>query len=328
MRMPRLSEAMTQLSQFMKSSPLFSPTGLQRLWGILCACLATALLAGPLPAHEAVPASAQQGMFAEIAEYARLANAAYEGKAQIIKALQADGYSLVLEDTIPNLEVKYFLATQAQTGAQVVVVRGTNNAENALVDVVLQLTEDKQTGIRLHRGFADAAKGIYQRLQGKLNKHKPVITTGHSLGGAVALILAMYLDVDHYPVQKVITFGQPKVTNISGAQKFSHLNLVRVVTARDLVPLVPPLDPMDLKNVDIFWHLGQEIILLPGNEYAVLTGLDSMLRASGIMGEQLSQENLKWHRMAAYLKNIKAKQTQAIQVPYKTEFDFFGLFGK
>ena len=81
----------------------------------------------------------------------------------------------------------------------------------------------KHAEIRLHQGFAQAAESLYLAIRPHLNKNYKITTTGHSLGGAVALILAMYLDKDHYLLDKVVTFGQPKVTNVTGAQHYRHL---------------------------------------------------------------------------------------------------------
>jgi triacylglycerol lipase len=265
--------------------------------------------------------------FVAIERYAQLANAAYENAAAIRPTVTALGYRLDRVGSIPGVEVSYFLATDAASKTQVIAVRGTANVENALVDVALQLTADSHAGVRLHGGFAQAAAGVYGEIKLLLRKDYRISTTGHSLGGAVALILAMYLDVDGYRLGPVVTFGQPKVTNIAGAQKFRHLQLTRVVTPHDLVPLVPPFDPVDVNNLDIYWHLGTELVLLPGKDYALLEGLDSMLRASGFFARRPDQENLQHHQMALYLSLLRQKLGGATRVPYQNKLNLFNLLG-
>jgi hypothetical protein len=71
----------------------------------------------------------------------------------------------------------------------------------------------------------------------------------------------MYLDAGGYSVGEVITFGQPMVAKISGSREYAHLDVTRVVTPKDMVPLVPLLNPMDLMNINICWHLGIEFVL-------------------------------------------------------------------
>lgn len=237
----------------------------------------------------------------------------------------AQGYSLSKHGTIPGLELTYSLLTNDTRKSHIITVRGTSNIENALVGIALNLVADKRIGISLHHGFAQSAESIYQALQPNLNKDYKISTTGHSLGGATALILAMYLDTDQYQLDKIITFGQPKVTNIAGTQRYQHLDVIRVVTPGDLVPLVPPLDPADLTKVDIYWHLGKELILLTDREYSLIGGLDSMLRATKIFGEAINMDNLHHHQMAHYLKLIDSKISDATLVPYKNDFNFFGL---
>jgi triacylglycerol lipase len=269
-----------------------------------------------------------QARFRMLYDYALLANATYLGRDAIEKAVHDQGYSLTVAGEAPGYAVSYFVATNAADKTQVIAVRGTSNAENALVDFAFQLLPDEATGIDLHQGFAKSARAIYEQIRPKLNKDYHISTTGHSLGGAAALVLAMYLDVDGYTVDKVITFGQPKVTNITGSLKFEHLNVTRVVRPKDMVPLVPPLDPLDLKNLSIFWHIGTEIILLDGDRYAEIDGIDSMLRATSFLNKTPNEENLQNHMMAGYLSLIKQKLDHAERVPWKNDFNFFGWGSK
>ncbi len=210
--------------------------------------------------------------FVAIQSYARLAGVAYQDEAAIKKELAAQNYVLDKVIDVPGYLVSGFVASNAATRTQVIVVRGTANEENAFVDVALKLLPDKKTGVKLHQGFSKSASDFYQKALPFLHKDYHIITVGHSLGGAVAVVLAMYLDVDHFNVEKVITFGQPKVTNVTGARKFADLNITRVVTPKDVVPLVPPLDPMDIMKLDVYWHMGKEIVLLDNHQYAVLEG--------------------------------------------------------
>jgi hypothetical protein len=265
--------------------------------------------------------------FVAIEEQAEFAAAAYLGEADVRRLVEAKSYELDLFHTIGDTQLSFFLATSEAQKVQVVSVRGTSNVENAMVDIALRLLADDKTGSRLHQGFAYAARQIYARLQPRLNPDYPIRTTGHSLGGAVALILAMYLDVDGFHVDRVVTFGQPKVTNLTGAVRMQHLDITRVVTPDDLVPLVPPFDPLDIQNIDIYWHAGREVLLLEGNRYAVLEGADSMLRATKFTQKPLTENNVKNHYMDLYLGLVRAKLNSPRQVQYRNSFNLFNLFG-
>lgn len=262
-------------------------------------------------------------MFVEILQFARLANAAYGNRASIEKMVAAQEYRLVHYANLPKLQVSFYLASDDKYKTHIVAVRGTSNVENALVDIAIQLIKNDKSGILLHNGFAVSAKAIYQDIKPKLNKQYKIRTTGHSLGGAVAAVLAMYLKTDGYQVERVVTFGQPKVTNFSGSRKLDELEIWRVVTPGDLVPLVPPLDMADINNLNIYWHSGREIILLEGKQYSITSGIESMLRATKFLAQPLSEKNLRHHQMSYYLALIETKTSNAQWIPYKNDLSIF-----
>lgn len=264
--------------------------------------------------------------FPLLKEYGAFCKATYQTEKDVRRLGEARHYTLSQSGNIPQLEVSYFLLTSDKSRMQIIAVRGTSNIENALVDIALKLKPNEKVGIRLHTGFSQAAEEIYQEVKPLLEPGYAISTTGHSLGGAVALILAMYLEVDHFNPGQVVTFGQPKVTNIAGARKFDHLNVIRVVMPRDLVPLVPPLDAMDINDLDIYWHLGKEVILLKNIDYAVLEGMNSMLRATRFTQEQLTEKNLQHHQITEYLTMLDKKIPEAKQVSYKNSLNLFNLF--
>ncbi|MBC8209702.1 MAG: lipase family protein [Gammaproteobacteria bacterium] len=265
--------------------------------------------------------------FPTLIEYAEFADAAYLPEADINRFVQSSQYQLTQFHTLAEIQLSYFIATNDVTKTQLISVRGTSNAENTMVDLSLKLTQDQHTGIRLHSGFSAASAQIYSEIKPRLKKDYVINTTGHSLGGAVALVLAMYLDADHFRVGQVITFGQPKVTNIAGASKYQHLNVLRVVTPLDVVPLVPPFDPLDINNLDIYWHSGKEILLQSDTRYSVLEGVNSMLRATRFTQQRPTEENLQQHKMSFYLELLNKKKRTNTEVPYKNSLNLFNLFG-
>jgi hypothetical protein len=277
----------------------------------------------------AAPWASESGAidFAAIRKQAEFADAAYRSAGEIHRLVEAGGYELTRYHTLADTQISFFLASRAATRTQLIAVRGTSNILNAMVDIALKLKPDADIGLRLHEGFAFTAKQIYADLEPHLEAGYRITLTGHSLGGAVAAILALHLDAAGYDIERVVTFGQPKITNVAGAAKLGEIGLLRVVTPVDLVPLLPLFDPLDINELDVYWHGGREVILLAGGEYAVLEGLDSMLRATRFTRQPLGEENLAYHRMGFYLEMLAPKSTAAERVPYPTDFNIFNWFG-
>jgi len=271
--------------------------------------------------------SKESQWFKNLYGYALFANAAYLSKSDIEKTLNTTGYKLTKHGKLPGYGVGYFLATNDMLKQQILAIRGTSNIENAMVDVAFNLLPNKYTGIKLHQGFALAADLIYSKVKNNLIKGYRINTTGHSLGGATALILAMYIDTDGLHAGKVVTFGQPKVTNITGSKKYGHLDVTRVVMPQDMVPLVPPLDPMNMASMDIYWHSGTEVVLRDLNTYSLLKGVDSMMRATDFLNEMISEKHLQQHYMSLYIKSLSQKLSNPQRIPYKSKFNIYDFFG-
>ena len=135
-------------------------------------------------------------------------------------------------------------------GISIIVIRGTANEANVLSDIDVRLVNDVRLGIRLHKGFRDAATTIMQIIdtsmttrgvvQGQSRTYPlehTVHVTGHSLGGAVAQIIGMWLHKRGKNVQ-VYSFGSPKVSDqvLSGGQP-THWRISNPV---DPIPFTPP----------------------------------------------------------------------------------------
>ena len=121
-------------------------------------------------------------------------------------------------------------------GITIIVIRGTANAENVQSDIDVGLVTDDDLGIRLHKGFRDASVTVMLGID-ESSLEKTVHVTGHSLGGAIAQIIGMWLHRKDHNVQ-VFSYGSPKVSNqIMFSGQPTHW---RVVRRSDPVPFTPP----------------------------------------------------------------------------------------
>jgi hypothetical protein len=122
-------------------------------------------------------------------------------------------------------------------GISIIIIRGTANDANVLSDVDVRLVSDTRTGIRLHKGFRDASLGVMEIIDRDHTIEHTVHITGHSLGGAVAQIIGMWLHKRGKNVQ-IYSYGSPKVSDqvLSSGQP-THW---RVVRRSDPIPFTPP----------------------------------------------------------------------------------------
>jgi len=101
----------------------------------------------------------------------------------------------------------------------------------------------------VHLGFADALQTVWNQLFNSINKlrsgtpDKPLWITGHSLGGALALLAAAKFLHKHKSVSGVYNFGQPKVGNFVFCDHIDErLRFYRYVNHNDAVPGLPPVE--------------------------------------------------------------------------------------
>ena len=124
-----------------------------------------------------------------------------------------------------------------ENGITIIIIRGTANKSNVQSDIDVRLVNDGRLGIYLHKGFRDASLGVMEIIDRDHTVEHTVHITGHSLGGAVAQIIGMWLHKRSHNVQ-IFSYGSPKVSSqvLSSGQP-THW---RVVRRSDPIPFTPP----------------------------------------------------------------------------------------
>lgn len=99
----------------------------------------------------------------------------------------------------------------------------------------------------IHRGFDDAVDTVWRTISDALkpNKTQPVFVTGHSLGGALAIIAAERIRCElKIEAGAVYTFGAPRVGSPAFARSYNAGGLgertYRLIHGLDIVPTLPP----------------------------------------------------------------------------------------
>ena len=207
--------------------------------------------------------------WSDIRWYADLAANVYKSPEKINTAYKKDFKIYTNEIN----EIRYIVLTDDSTKSHYVSIRGTCNSHNAMQDINFFKDKSKRLGIYLHTGFHRTAEIIADDLLSRLKEDYKVCVTGHSLGGAVAVIVSWYLDYAKFNVKECITFGQPKVTDSHGNRAMrDKIKLTRVVNETDVVPLVPPSGTHRHR----YAHIGTLIKLLDDGKYCHLQEPDSL----------------------------------------------------
>jgi hypothetical protein len=249
--------------------------------------------------------------FSSIYLQAKRANIAYDS-AKTIKAK----YPMTVRVRAPSNEsVLYFLERDDNRQEQIITVRGTDNDVNLAEDMNITVRYDRPIKIPVHEGFDRATRSIYADVKPYLKTNYKTYIVGHSLGGAVAAILAIYLIEDGVPVERVVTFGQPRFTTADGVKELGFLPLTRVVDENDIVPMVPPYFAIDAK-FGPYEQVGPEVILLDGEDFVFLPLHDANRISIGEFWRTLTYDNVRDHHIRNYLKRISDKIDASKQVPY------------
>jgi triacylglycerol lipase len=258
--------------------------------------------------------------FVELHAYAGRAKAAYATEAVI-----RGQYPATIVVSAPGrTDAQYFIERDDKAKVQYIAIRGTANKRNVLEDVEMRIREDLALAIPVHIGFDATTRLLYADMQPYLRKNYTTFITGHSLGGAIAALLAIHMIDDGYKVEKVVTFGQPKFTTREGVEKLEFLELIRVVDENDIVPMLPPTTIVN-RVYGVYEHAGPEVILLEGPRYVFLPTHDASRISVGEFGRSLNLADLKDHHMDNYLRRLEAKKVNAVAVSYNEREKYVAL---
>ena len=143
--------------------------------------------------------------------------------------------------------------------------RGTDSLPDWLTNLQTSRDPGPWRDTRVHEGFQDAFHAAALRIGeiiGRTRGSRDVWLTGHSLGGALAVLLAATLLESGVPVAGLYTFGAPRVGNSRFAerlnQELADAAHWRIVNENDLVPHLPPQL--------FFSHAGNRMLLLDNAE--------------------------------------------------------------
>ena len=138
-------------------------------------------------------------------------NLAYFEPIFIQRQLAERGYSSFKWIGSQNSDTQVFL-TQKE-GYQIICFRGTESLKDIITDLRVNKTDAFDGKGKVHSGFHNAVDDVYKKIEQAININRKIIVTGHSLGGALAQLMAYRLAVNKYQVSGIYTYGSPRVGN-------------------------------------------------------------------------------------------------------------------
>ncbi|HYE83268.1 MAG TPA: lipase family protein [Clostridia bacterium] len=130
----------------------------------------------------------------------------------------------------------------------VISFRGSRSNPDWIADAAILQTYFPYTRIKLniHSGFAaiyNACRKQIMDILNTLSSSKQLYITGHSLGGALAVLCALDTAANTaYSNPVMYNFGSPRVGSPQFVQTYNEVvnNSARIVNTNDIVPLLPP----------------------------------------------------------------------------------------
>ena len=146
-------------------------------------------------------------------------------------------------------------------GILIVALRGSHSLANWATNIQIAKDPGPFNDTNVHQGFQDALYpallDIAMKAQEMRDNHQQIWITGHSLGGALAVLLTAMLLERKIEISGLYTFAAPRVGNhkfqVQFDAKMSGKPSYRYVNEHDIVPQLPP-EPM-------FTHTGTRRII-------------------------------------------------------------------
>lgn len=149
-----------------------------------------------------------------------MARIAYMEPADGGKRIRACGFEPMF---IKASSMEAYLAIAGENA--VVAFRGTEQGTADLIYDLKVISREGGSG-RFHAGFKDGFEALRPELMRKLEERgiATVWLTGHSLGGALAVVAACHLiDEGSYEIGGIMTFGQPMVVRQEVADRYDPI---------------------------------------------------------------------------------------------------------
>jgi hypothetical protein len=252
-----------------------------------------------------------QGEFPRLSRYAKASSLAYEKPSEIEAAFPnarlSNPPSRRPGDKACDTFLRYFVWEDPESPVLLIAIQGTESPIDVTCDASYAKNRSNELEVDLHAGFYTVGKAIADKLARENEaslKTRRIELTGQSLGGAAAVITGALLSRRGYGLDgsvRVVTFGQPKVTDRTGSFKLGSLDLIRVVDPNDPVVYSPPATYLADKD-GAYRHFGKTLVLYDGREWAYVPAKHARTRDLNSLWKKTTEIDPKDHKILGYVK--------------------------
>lgn len=242
---------------------------------------------------------------------ANISNLVYLDESQIRQQLQLS----------QNLDTNFAFVSSKKAGfdaeamiladkqAIIIAFRGTEKDSSA--DWVSNLDNRflPKFGGNVHHGFWDTLAQIWDEIASHLDnfrtQNQPIWLTGHSQGGALAMLTANILQQYQILPQGIYTYGQPKVGDMLFASQYNTFlaqKTFRLYNVGDSVPNNPPA----------YYHAGTAVEITEKGEINIRhdfnfleSGNDSITSVLDALFDFATTSGANAHTLTEYLKRLQ-----------------------
>ncbi|KAL7514553.1 hypothetical protein ACHAXN_013352 [Cyclotella atomus] len=200
--------------------------------------------------------------------------------------------------------------------------RGTTLLSDVMTCLQTWFEYDEELGCRVHHGFNKHANRIVEDVIPLLvppSNKSTIEICGHSLGGAVAMLVAIKLRKRGYFVTKVTSVAGPRfcrgIEEREVLEKWLPARTIRIEDDLDLVTYLPPFgvsigDKLWLVSDYFDGKLKDEVYMLPGECMEDGTGVNDFTESVWLnlrLFESLRKQHVT-HRVMSYVEKLKQIQ--------------------
>ncbi|TAG06588.1 MAG: lipase family protein [Cytophagia bacterium] len=241
---------------------------------------------------------------------AKLSELAYLDELQIKTKLQLDQ-----DDTTKTAFIHANLngfdtevVIMAEESAIIVVFRGTEI--NSIEDWISNI-DNRMFPIfmgNVHQGFWEALGQVWEKVNEKLaefrDKNQPIWLTGHSQGGALAMLAARVFKEQNIDIQGVYTFGQPRTGDMlfaSNYDAFLQDKTFRIYNDGDSI----------VENPQQLYHAGIGVKISENGEINIHSGIDLTESSGSSLASVLDalldfvSDGINPHTISEYIKRLE-----------------------